>query len=281
MPAEEKLQIVLAVLSGELTVAEAARRNGVSEQTVGNWKRQFLDGGLAGLGPSGRGHVAAREAALRAEVEELKAALSRANVELRVWKKSAERRLPPLDDLEVIRQEAAMPVSRFCTLTGIPRRTYTRWLANTRADEPPAAETIEPPAAETIEPPAAETIEPPAAEAKPRQRAGGWPLYTAIAAQTSRMIPSPRTSTQGRSSTAVQRPAAASSSTRDARPTSENPPTLSSVRPISTSRPPTSPLGDTVLDSAERQTRTSVGRPSTTSRTPRPAPKRIGATLGT
>src|SRR5215211_3223136 len=246
MPAEEKLQIVLAVLSGELTVAEAARRNGVSEQTVGNWKRQFLDGGLAGLGPGGRGHAAAREAALRAEVDELKAALSRANVELRVWKKSAERRLPPLDDLEVIRQEAAMPVSRFCALTGIPRRTYTRWLANIRADEPPAAETIEPPATETV----------------PRQRAGGRPLYTAMAAQTSRMIPSPRTSTQGRSSTAVQRPAAASSSTRAARLTSENPPTLSSVRPTSTSRPPTSPLGDTVLDSAERQTRTSVGRPS-------------------
>src|SRR5215211_6584366 len=165
MPAEEKLQIVLAVLSGELTVAEAARRNGVSEQTVGNWKRQFLDGGLAGLGPGGRGHAAAREAALRAEVDELKAALTRANVELRVWKRSAERRLPPLDDLEVIRQEAAMPVSRFCALTNI------------RADEPPAAETIEPPATETV----------------PRQRAGGRPLYTAMAAQTSRMIPSPRT----------------------------------------------------------------------------------------
>ncbi|MEZ0077530.1 putative transposase [Planotetraspora sp. GP83] len=29
----------------------------------------------------------------------------------------------------MIRQDAAMPISRFCTLIGIPRRTYTRWRA--------------------------------------------------------------------------------------------------------------------------------------------------------
>jgi len=33
----------------------------------------------------------------------------------------------------VIREAAAMPVSRFTTLIGIPRRTYHRWQANTRA----------------------------------------------------------------------------------------------------------------------------------------------------
>jgi hypothetical protein len=32
----------------------------------------------------------------------------------------------------VIRQQAGMPVSRFCQLTGIPRRTYHRWQANAR-----------------------------------------------------------------------------------------------------------------------------------------------------
>jgi transposase InsO family protein len=32
----------------------------------------------------------------------------------------------------VIRQDAAMPVSRFAQLTGIPRRTYHRWQANAR-----------------------------------------------------------------------------------------------------------------------------------------------------
>ena len=32
----------------------------------------------------------------------------------------------------MIRQDAAMPVSRFCELIGIPRRTYTRWRARAR-----------------------------------------------------------------------------------------------------------------------------------------------------
>jgi transposase InsO family protein len=38
----------------------------------------------------------------------------------------------PFEDLEVIRQDAAMPVSRFAQLIGIPRRTYHRWQANAR-----------------------------------------------------------------------------------------------------------------------------------------------------
>lgn len=36
-PAEEKIRIVLPILAGETTVAEAARRSKVSEQYVGNW----------------------------------------------------------------------------------------------------------------------------------------------------------------------------------------------------------------------------------------------------
>ena len=48
MPAEEKTRIVLSVLAGEVTVAEAARRAKVSEQSVGSWKRQFLEAGRTG-----------------------------------------------------------------------------------------------------------------------------------------------------------------------------------------------------------------------------------------
>ena len=44
IPAEKKLRIVLSVLQGEITIAEAARREKVSEQAIGNWKRQFLEG---------------------------------------------------------------------------------------------------------------------------------------------------------------------------------------------------------------------------------------------
>ena len=48
-PAGEKVRVVLLILAGEMSVAEAARRSRVSEQSVGNWKRQFLQAGKAGL----------------------------------------------------------------------------------------------------------------------------------------------------------------------------------------------------------------------------------------
>ena len=91
---EEKLRVVLSVLRGELSAAAAGRRAGVSEQTVHNWKRLFLDAGRDGLA-QGRGRRSARESELEAENEELKAALGEAHVQLRVWKKGAEH-LPPL-----------------------------------------------------------------------------------------------------------------------------------------------------------------------------------------
>jgi transposase len=52
-PVVEKVRIVLSILGGEVTVAEAARRAKVSEQSVGTWKRQFLDAGRLGLAPGG------------------------------------------------------------------------------------------------------------------------------------------------------------------------------------------------------------------------------------
>jgi transposase len=95
VPAEEKTRIVLSILAGELTVAEAARRAKVSEQSVGTWKRQFLESGKAGLTAAGRSGPSTREQQLEAEVADLTQALGEAAVELRVWKKSAEGRLGP------------------------------------------------------------------------------------------------------------------------------------------------------------------------------------------
>ena len=48
-----------------------------------------------------------------------------------------------------------MPVSRFCQLTGIPRRTYQRWLARWRAGKPTGKGPWPAPAVEGIEPAAA------------------------------------------------------------------------------------------------------------------------------
>jgi transposase len=93
-PAEEKVRIVLSILAGEITVAEAARRAKVSEQSVGSWKRQFLEAGKAGL-VAGNTGPSTREQQLEAEVNELTQALGEAAVALRVRKRSTEGRLGP------------------------------------------------------------------------------------------------------------------------------------------------------------------------------------------
>ena len=90
IPAEKKIRIVLSVLQGELTVAEAARRERVSEKSVGNWKRQFLDAGRAGIA-AGKSKPSSREHQLEDDVAELTRASGEAAVGCRVWKKSAER----------------------------------------------------------------------------------------------------------------------------------------------------------------------------------------------
>ena len=94
IPVEKKTRIVLSILAGEMTIAEAARREKVSEQSIGRWKADFLEAGKAGLA-AGRSGVSTREQQLEAEVTELTQALGEAAVEIRVWKKSAEGRLGP------------------------------------------------------------------------------------------------------------------------------------------------------------------------------------------
>jgi len=94
IPVEKKTRIVLSVLAGEMTIAEAARRERVSEQSIGRWKADFLEAGKTGLA-AGRSGPSTREQQLEAQVEELTQALGEAAVEIRVWKKSAEGRLGP------------------------------------------------------------------------------------------------------------------------------------------------------------------------------------------
>jgi len=77
-PAEEKVRVVLSILAGEMSVAEAARRSKVSEQSVGNWKRQFLQVGRTGLA-AGESGPSTREAQLEAEVADLTQALGEAD----------------------------------------------------------------------------------------------------------------------------------------------------------------------------------------------------------
>lgn len=91
---EKKIRIVLAVVAGEVSVAEASRKEGVSEASIHKWKNEFLEAGRQAL-VSPRSGPSSREAQLEAEVADLTQALGEAAVELRVWKKSAEARLGP------------------------------------------------------------------------------------------------------------------------------------------------------------------------------------------
>lgn len=84
IPAEEKTRLVLAVLTGEMTGAEAARRCGVAATQVTKWKHQFLEAGAQRMqevpsGPAGRGG-SPEQRRLRRENDELKKALAEATV---------------------------------------------------------------------------------------------------------------------------------------------------------------------------------------------------------
>ena len=43
IPADKKFRIVMSIIAGEVTVAVAARRRKVSEQSIGRWKAEFLE----------------------------------------------------------------------------------------------------------------------------------------------------------------------------------------------------------------------------------------------
>ncbi|WP_431844293.1 transposase [Calidifontibacter indicus] len=94
IPADQKARIVMSVLAGEMTIAQAARSEKVSEQSIGRWKADFLEAGKTALA-AGRSGPSTREQQLEAEVADLTQALGEAAIELRVWKKSAEGRLGP------------------------------------------------------------------------------------------------------------------------------------------------------------------------------------------
>ena len=94
MSAEKKTLIVVSILRGEVTMAEASRREGVSQTSIAQfstvadtkWRDRFLAGGQAALSAGSHG-TSSRETRLVAEVEELTSALGEAHMELRLWRK--------------------------------------------------------------------------------------------------------------------------------------------------------------------------------------------------
>ena len=83
---EDKARVVVSILRGEVTIAEAARREGVSQTTIAKWRDRFLDGGQGAIVAGGR-VGSSREQRLEAEIDELTSALGEAHMELRLWRK--------------------------------------------------------------------------------------------------------------------------------------------------------------------------------------------------
>jgi transposase len=94
VPADVRMTAVLSVLSGELSITDAARRHRVAPATVQKWRDRFLEAGRDALlndrlsGPVTSESVTERR--LRMETEQLKLALAEATVQLRIWQKGAE-----------------------------------------------------------------------------------------------------------------------------------------------------------------------------------------------
>ena len=82
--AEVKETIVLAVLRGELSTAEAARQHGVNESLVHTWKANFLDAGRARLAGERQDHG---HAALERENDRLKRIVAEKELELDISRK--------------------------------------------------------------------------------------------------------------------------------------------------------------------------------------------------
>lgn len=151
---EEKLQVVLSVLRGEVTQVEMARRLHTSQTTIAKWHKQFLDGGREALAgartPKPTRPVGGRSS--RGWVDDLTEALGVAYVELTAWAQRGAL-YPRFEDLELIRREAGMPVRRFVGRLGIPPSTWYYWRAaavrgrQVRRGPAPVGDRIEEPAA--------------------------------------------------------------------------------------------------------------------------------------
>src|SRR5690242_12160265 len=87
--AEEKIRIVLDGPSGEHSVAELCRREGIAESLYYNWSKEFLEAGKRRLaGDTARAARSDEVKTLRQEARTLKEVVAEQALELRVLKES-------------------------------------------------------------------------------------------------------------------------------------------------------------------------------------------------
>jgi transposase-like protein len=88
LPADKRVELVLALLRKEEPAAQIARRAGVSEPTLYRWRDEFISGGKAQLGGKGSEGLAAKELArLQREIETREQVIGELTVANRILKK--------------------------------------------------------------------------------------------------------------------------------------------------------------------------------------------------
>jgi transposase-like protein len=130
--AEQRLRVAMAALTTGASAAQIAREYKVSEASVAKWKKQFIEGGARSLGALTPPQ--SRVAELEAEIRTLRKSLREARTLLAAWKHAADGQLARIAELDAARRAAKISVVSFCTLVGVPRRTYYRYLDKAKAE---------------------------------------------------------------------------------------------------------------------------------------------------
>jgi len=84
--AEEKVEIVLAGIKGEKSIAQICRDNNISQTTYYNWRDKFLDSAKAAF----RNGTSSEEKALKSKIEDLEQIIGKITVENEILKKTEE-----------------------------------------------------------------------------------------------------------------------------------------------------------------------------------------------
>lgn len=138
--AQERLRAVLSVISGAASGPQEAVRCGVAEADVERWRLLFIDSGRRGVLMCGQPKPQQSAAILEVQNTALKYALRMKLAELKSHRQTAHGLLGPFVQIERIRRESEITISRFCALIGVSRRTYFRHLVLLRSGRPPRSE---------------------------------------------------------------------------------------------------------------------------------------------
>lgn len=87
---KQRLRVILATISGELSIIQACEQLGISETRFFDLRRQALEGALAGIAPGEPGRPAQTESADAAKVKELQRQLDDVKYDLYTAKVRAE-----------------------------------------------------------------------------------------------------------------------------------------------------------------------------------------------